>query len=88
MTEEESMPPRTKPEAADVARAECQVNVYIADPAGGPHITWGPGSVLEEGQISAVAWAALIEDGRLVLTDKPAGRVDPADGAQLAPVEG
>lgn len=75
------MPPKTK-----TLRAECLVNFYLENPAGGSHTTWGPGSVLEEGQISPESWEGFLEDGRLILTEKPAGRVEPVDGAQLAPV--
>ncbi len=88
------MPPKIKPadaasEAlsaiADVARAEAACSHYLRQPDG-TFVTYGRGSVLTADQFSAETWAGYLDDGRLVLTDRPAIRLDPEDGVYMPPV--
>ena len=87
------MPPKTKPpagepatpEAADVERAEATCSHYLKQDDG-TFVTYGAGSVLTADQMAPDTWAGYLADGRLVLTDRPAVRLDPADGCYMAPV--
>ena len=87
------MPPKPKPTPADDAvsaiadtpRAEAACSHYLKQPDG-TFVTYGRGSVLTADQCSAEAWAFYLNDGRLVLTDRPAIRLDPEDGVYMPPV--
>jgi hypothetical protein len=84
--------PKPKPSEApaDVAepqpaRAEAACSHYLKQPDG-TYVTYGRGSVLTADQMGAETWAGYLADGRLVLTDRPAIRLDPEDGAYMQPV--
>lgn len=73
------------PEAADAERAEATCSHYLKQDDE-TFVTYGAGSVLTADQFTPEAWAGYLVDGRLVLTDRPAIRLDPADGCYMAPV--
>jgi hypothetical protein len=86
------MPPRTRSTdapaddaAPEIARAEAMCSHYLRQDDG-TFVTYGRGSVLTADQMPDYAWAGYLDDGRLVLTDRPAIRLDPEDGAYMHPI--
>ena len=85
------MPPRTRTtapaEGADDTqlRAEATCSHYLRQDDG-TIVTYGRGSVLTADQMTPESWAGYLADGRLVLTDRAAVRLDPEDGCYMQPV--